>query len=349
MDQPAQLPSDSQAAIAPAKRSAAPPWGILIALLALLAVGWNWWDTHQQVRILQDQLANRLADADDRLRKTQGIADQSKQSVQQLQSTLAVVENKLAESQNQQVALEALYQELSHSRDEWSLTEIEQILGIANQQLQLAGNVQAALIALQSADARLQRFDKPQLAGLRRAIDLDIQRLKAVPGVDTVGIAVKLDNLVLAADVIPLHFESPPSAETEDRPEKPIPVSSIGRLGDRIWQELKSVIRIQKLDAVAPPLLAPNHAYFLRENLKLRLLSARVALLARDETSYRADLQAARDWLKRYFAIKAKSVRNMEATLKQLMDNDISISVPDMRASLEAVRNYRSLGEKATQ
>src|SRR5207342_1659331 len=98
-----------------------------------------------------------------------------------VQVKVGVLDDKLAQSQNQQVALESLYQELSRNRDDWSLAEIEQIVLIASQQLQLAGDVRAALLALQTADSRLQRLDKPQLIPLRKVIAKDIERLKALP------------------------------------------------------------------------------------------------------------------------------------------------------------------------
>ena len=77
------------------------------------------------------------------------------------ETKLGLLEAKLAESQSQQLALEELYQELTRNRDEATLEEVEQLLLIANQQLQLASNVKAALIAMQEADARLQRIDRP--------------------------------------------------------------------------------------------------------------------------------------------------------------------------------------------
>jgi uroporphyrin-III C-methyltransferase len=324
------------------------PWTALIAIAALLVVGWNWWDMRQQVTRLQRDLAQRLADTGNQVKRNETVAEQAREVTQQLQGKLAVVENKLAESQNQQVALEALYQELSRSRDEWSLTETEQILNIASQQLQLAGNVSAALVALQAADSRLQRVDQPQLAGVRKAIDQDIQKLKALPYVDAVGIAVKLDNLILSVDVLPLQSESPPSAEERPQAEAQ-PTGFWGKLAKSTWHEIKDAIRIQRLDARDQPLLSPEQAYFLRQNLKLRLLSARLALLARDETSYRADLTAAQEWVRHYFATNAKGVRNTLAILRELVDGDIAIAIPDISTSLEAVRNYKAPREGAAQ
>ncbi len=340
--EPVSPPSAAEAKPRTTPRFAWSGTALVIAVAALAVVAWNWWDSRQQIAHLRHELATRLAEADDRVKESQSGAKQALDTTQQLQIKLGLVEGKLAESQNQQVALEALYQELSRNQDEWSLSEIEQILGIANQQLQLAGNVSAALVALQAADSRLQRLDKPQLAGLRRVIDQDIQRLKAVPFVDTVGIAVKLDNLIAAVDVMkemPLMQESPPSAQPSP---PPAPARwSLDGLGEALWRQLKDVIRIERLDVPAAPLLSPTQSYFLRQNLKLRLLSARLALLARDEASYRSDLKAAREWLGHYFDSKSRGVVNATATLRQLEESAISIAMPDIGASLEAVRQLR--------
>jgi uroporphyrin-III C-methyltransferase len=334
-------PPAAAAAPTPPKRRGGVPWALLVALLALGFVAWNWWDTRQQVKAARQELATRLAEADARVKQNSGLASQASENTQQLQTKLGALEAKMAESQNQQVALEALYQELSRSKDDWSLTEIEQILNIANQQLQIAGNVSAALVALQAADTRLQRLEKPQLAGLRRTIDQDIQRLKALPFVDFVGISVKLDNMILAVEVLPLLADSRPSDVEPGQAVAPVPTGFWKRLAYATWGEIKNVIRIQRLESSEPPLLSPNQSFFLRENLKLRLLSARLALLAHDETSYRADLNAAREWLSRYFDPKSKGVQNATGTLGQLADGAITIDIPDISASIDAVRELK--------
>ena len=89
------------------------------------------------------------------------------------------------------------------------------------------------------------------------------------------------------------------------------------------------------------PLLSPTQTFFLRENLKLRLLSARLALLSRDETSFKHDLQAGQEWVTRYFDTQSADGALAIVTLQKLRASNISIELPDVSASLEAVRNYR--------
>jgi len=319
--------------------------GVAVALVALGLIAWQWVDTRQQFNALEQNLGKRLGELDSRNKESHIFASQAREDTREALVKLGLLEQKLTESQNQQVALEALYQELSKNRDEWVLAEIEQILLIASQQLQLGGNVKAALIALQTADSRLQRLDKPQFTGLRKVINQDIGRLQALPAVDVTGNSLRLDGLVAAVDDLPL------AAEQEVPTEKPAAKakaegSAWTRLGREIWQDMKQLVRVQNMDQPAAPLLAPSQAYFLRENLKLRLLSARLALLSRDEGSYRTDLAAVQAMLGRYFDGKSVAVRGAQATLRQLAGSPVSIEMPDISASLNAVRNYKLARER---
>ena len=347
-DETSQSPTPSSPA--PVKAPRGLSWIGVVALGALVLSVWQWWDNRQQYNNLQQELARRLSDADSAMKQNSVVVQQSSESVKTAQGKLTTLESKIAESQNQQVALEAMYQELSRNRDEWSLTEIEQILSIAAQQLQLAGNVPAALTALQAADNRLQRIDKPQLASLRKVIDQDIQTLKAMPFIDLVGMTVKLDNLIAAVDKLPLLSEARAIQQDDVAPESKPAASAWSRWTGGIWQEIRQLVRVQNLESTDVPLLSPNQTFFLRENLRLRLLTARLALLRYDETTYKADLKAARDWLNRYFDTANRNVRSDDAVLRQLIESSISIKIPDISGSMDAVRNYKlTAREKTTE
>jgi len=235
-----------------------------------------------------------------------------------------------------------MYRELSRSADDRTLAEVEQLLILASQQLQLAANVRGALIALQAADQRLARADKLQVANLRRALNADMDRLKALPLVDAVGIAVKLDALVRQADTLPLLVSATLPAARPAPLAKAAPEPGYQRVARDIWDELKALVRIREIATAETVLLAPQESYFLRENLKLRLLSARVAMLARDESSYRDDIRAAQAWIAKYFDGRARANVNALATLKQLAESPVSITPPDINASLAAARAARA-------
>ena len=314
---------------------------LLIALVVAAVVAWQWLEARNQITELQQEFATRLAD-------TVGIVKDNQEALRETQVKLGLLESKLAESQNQQIALESLYQELSHNRDEWALAEVEQMLDISSQQLQLAGNVKAALIALQTADARLQRIDRPQLILLRKIINKDIERLKAVPYVDTVAISVRLDNLISRADSLPLAMDVRPHSVQSEAGEQAAQSAWL-KFAREIWQDMKQMVRIQNTVEQEIPLLAPDQLFFLRENLKLRLLSARLALLLHDETSFKSDINAAQGWLTRYYDNSSEATKAALASLRQLQESRVSIELPDISASLDAARNFKFSREKAAK
>src|SRR5437764_14443315 len=187
-------------------------WLIVLALsLLAVAVVAVWLDDRDARRTLRTDVAKRLADLDAIDQTTRASLKDAQEGLREAQAKLALLENRLAESQTQQAALEALYRELAPSRDEWAITEVEQTLLLASQQLQFAGNVQAARAGMRLADAKLQRLDRPQFLPLRRALGRDMDRLKAVPFVDVAGISLRLDQAIASVDALPLALEERPA------------------------------------------------------------------------------------------------------------------------------------------
>jgi uroporphyrin-III C-methyltransferase len=327
-----------------AKRSAvgaSPARGLLaaVAVLAVVAALAVWLDGRRATQALRVEVATRLDAVDAAARATAAAQAQGATELRDAQAKIALLEARIAESQAQQAALEALYRDLSPSRDEIALTEIEQVLLVASQQLQLAGNVPSALTALQLAEAKLQRLDRPQFVPLRRALGRDIDQLKAMPYVDVAGTSLRLDQALAAIDKLPLAMDERLPAPA---PEKAAPEEAAWRRVLRdLWGEIRQLVRIEVADRAAAPLVPPAQTYFLRQNLRLRLLSARIALLGRDEATFKADIAAADDWVKQYFDTRAKPVQALQANLKQLAATPMGVAVPDLAQSLEALRVLR--------
>ncbi len=318
---------------------------MIVALVALGLAVWQWNESRVETSQLQGSLAKRVSEIDATGRDARLVADQVRNTLRDVESRMGLLEARLMETQSQRIALEALYQELARNRDEWVLAEVEGILTTAAQQLQLAGNAHAALIALEAADKRLARADRPQLIPLRKVINADIDRLKALPAVDVPGLTLKLDNLIALADTLPLAAEGRPDFAPTPTPS-PVPPIDAGfwsRLTSEFWRDLRDLLRIRVVDTPAVPLLPLDQTWFLRENLKMKLLSARLALLSRDETAFRADLNTSARWLGQYFDVRAKAVSNALATLRQLGESDLALKLPDLAESLEAVRSPRFL------
>jgi uroporphyrin-3 C-methyltransferase len=316
---------------------------IAALLLAGFAV-WQWMSAREELAKTREEVALRLRDADAEARAGMLAAKDSQDRARESEKRIGVIESKLAESQSQQYALEAMYGELARGRDEWVLAEIDQTLSIAARELQLAGNVPGALAALQAADSRIGGLDRPQFQGLRKVIQRDIERLRGAPTVDVVGLTQRLDQLVAMVDALPLLAEGRPEPEREVA--EPDVAGWWSRLAGAVWDELKSLVRVQRLDAQDASLLGPEQAWFLRENLKLRLMHARVALLQRNDGAYRADLRAASRWLARYFDPQDRRVITAQASLAQLNAASLAVEVPNISDSLAAVRAVRAPRER---
>ncbi len=328
-------------AVASAKAALRRP-PVLIAVIALLLLGWQWADTRSRFSDVREELAKRLSEGDAVAKDARVLSRQSQEDIQVLLAKVGALEAKLAETQGQQLALEAMYQELSKSRDERVLAEVEQAVSIAAQQLQLAGNVEVALIALQGADARLARAGNARFIGLRKLLARDIVRLKALPAADVPGIALKLETVIGAIDTLPLAAEHRPRAEAPARPSRsPADLSFWQALAQDVWNDTKQLVRIERIDRPDPGLLSPSQNFFLRENLKLRLVNARLALLSRDGKSFKDDLNQAGDWLERFFDLGAKPVQSARAALKTLAAADMTVDLPTLDETLNTLRNFK--------
>jgi uroporphyrin-3 C-methyltransferase len=333
---------------------------VLFVLLAALA-----WTSYNRFQNLREDMARSLKRSDATLADTGKLTSALQEQNKELQTKVAVLENRQTEAQSQQLALEQLYQDLSKNRDEWALAEIEQVLSTASQQLQLAGNVQGALIALANADRSLSRSDKPQFITIRRAIAKDIDKLKGLPGVDLVGVALRLDNVIGQVDTLPmLSDEKPAPPAPPVRPAKPAVKPAKGgkpaavvveeptlaarasefwqSWSSEMWTDVRQLIRVRTIDTPDALMLSPSQAYFLRENLKLRLLNARLALLSRNETAFRNDLIMAQEALAKYFDTRAKPTQAVQGLLHQVQGSNLAIEMPNLADSLNAVRNYKA-------
>lgn len=318
----------------------------ILAIAAVGATTWHWLDTRHRFNHLEQVLTLRLEQFGENNQRALTVSKLADERSIEASARISLLEQKLAESRNQQEALQTLYYELANTREERLIAEVEQLMTIANQQLQLAGNIKPALLALQTADSRLQQIDTPQVIQLRKALSDDIQRLQSLPLVDVVGMSVKLENLAESVDKLPLVSDRHPQMPSMQAPDWE--ASSWSKLAHEVWQDIKNIIRLERIDRPEQPLLAPDQNYFLRENIKLRLLSARIALLQHDEVTYRADLRAAEKWLMEHFDLRESSSKIMLSTIRQLTADNIIIEVPDINKSLTLISKYKLTLERGT-
>jgi uroporphyrinogen III methyltransferase/synthase len=338
------------------RHSASGPLLWFVVVIIACAAGVGGYALNRKVERTEQQLVQRQQANDTQTNELRIKTEQALATVHQSDSQVAQLEGKLADAQAGQQALQQQYADLARNRDDWTLAEVGQMLSAASQQLQLTGNTQLALFALQSADTRLSASDSPQAVTVRKAIAQDIDKLKAAPSTDLTGMAIKLDNAIDQVDSLPLSGEAPiahatPQAATWADTAKV--AAATGEPRWKVWwrevttgigQQLTSLVQVRRIDNADAMLVTPDEGYFVRENLKLRLLSARLALLSRNETTLKSDLRAAENALTRYFDSSSKKTQTVTDLVKQVEAGSAAVELPNLNTSLQAVNQYRSRG-----
>lgn len=311
-------------------------------VLAVLAVAFSallW----EKLSRIQGQLARQSADAGQQSLEAKAWAKQAQDSVKDSAARMALVESRLGEAALQRTQLEELIQSLSRTRDENLVLDIESSLRLAQQQAQLTSSLEPLLGALKTAQQRLHRASNPRLMTVQRAIDRDLEAVKSAQITDLPGMLLVLDDLVAMADELPLAIDNNRAQTTAIKPvENPtsgIPVNAPWwkQVLERVMLEARGLLRVSRIDSPEAALLAPEQGFFLRENLKLKLLNARLSLLARQGDTAKSDLQAVSVSLKKYFD---PSARKTQQAL-QLLDKAQSLSkgspIPRLDGSLAAL------------
>lgn len=353
MSSPPPMPSDVQPAIpvaAPApvegeavRRDRAARWtlGALIALaggsLLLSVLLW------QRLSGIQEQLARQSADSGANAIEARALARQAQELARDAATRQVVLESKFGEVALQRAQLEDLIQTLSRSRDENLVVDIEAALHLAQQQTQLTGSAEPLLAALRTADQRLGRAAQPRYARLRAAIARDIERIRTTATTDVPGILARLDDVVRLVDELPVA-NAPPARTTPAaaRPQAaPSPVWW-QRWRDIVLEEARGLVRVSRIDEPDAVLLAPDQAFFLRENLKLKLLNARLSLLARQNGAARADVDAALAALQKYFDTGSRRTQAALAQLQQVQAQVRSAELPRIDETLAALSTAAS-------
>jgi uroporphyrin-3 C-methyltransferase len=312
------------------------PWALgVLALVALLVSGLLW----QKLASIQEQLARQSADAGAQANQAVAVAKQAQALALETAAKLAVTEARLSEVSLQRTQLEELMQSLSRSRDENLVVDIEAAVRMAQQQAQLTGSVEPLLAALKSAEVRINRAAQPRLTPLQRALARDIARIKATALADTPALLVRLDELVQLADDLPVAnaVAAPRPADSLRRKPEEAVATWWMRLGLVVRDELRNLVRVSRLEDPQAALLSPEQSFFLRENLKLKLLNARLGLLSRQIDSVRSDLATAAVSMGRYFDTSSRRTQTALALLNQVQGQLKALELPRVDDTLAAL------------
>ncbi|MCP4636568.1 MAG: hypothetical protein GY848_08860 [Methyloversatilis sp.] len=353
-----QIPTPTPAAtpvvtpVPPAKREGVVPlWALGLAVLLLVALGVASFFMLTRMRTLEAELHRRVEVVGEQAAQARDASEQEAAGIATYGNRLGSQEVQLAELRARIEAYEYLADDLVRSYDERVLAEVEHALVLGQQQLQLAGDAKLALSALSTAEARLARVDTGRFLPLRRAMANDMERLRRAPMADLSGQALRIDTLLGSIDSLPLAFDRSPSRAGSPAPAKEAAAAEptlVERLAEEVWAEVRQLVRIERLDRPDPALLSPEHSFFLRENLKLRLINARIALLQRNGAVWREDMRLAREWVERYFDTRARQTDNALATLRQLASVDPGEGLPGLNESMSALAQLKAQRQRPT-
>ncbi|MEY3653107.1 MAG: hypothetical protein RL739_1277 [Pseudomonadota bacterium] len=309
-----------------------------ISLCALVLAALSWW----KLSHIQETLARQTADSGSVSLEARASAKQAQELARDTAARLAVNETRWSEVALQRSQLEELMQSLSRSRDENLVVDIESALRLALQQAQLTGSVQPLVGALKSAQQRLSRVAQPRLSPVLRALTRDLERVQSITVTDTPALLVKFDELVRMVDELPLAN----AVGVTKAVAAPQPASSWARAISASWWEqwLKEVgtqvadlVRISRIDQPEASLLSPDQSFFVRENLKLRLLNARLGLLARQFEASRNDVLSVRRDVQRYFETSGRKSTAAMALLQEVETQLKQVELPRLDESMAAL------------
>ena len=359
--EPAEAAPRGNLAVAPTRILNIPRvWAMAVALVAgvaLLVSGLLW----QKLDNIQEELARRSLDAGAQAIEARMLAKAAMDSTRELTARLTVQENRISEVSLQRTQLEELMQSLSRSRDENLVVDIESALRLAQQQAQLTGSAVPLIAAMTSAGQRLQRAAQPRLNPLQRALTKDLERIKAASLTDVPVLMLKIDELTRLIDDLPVANAM--AGNSQRRQAAAIAVSPVADASSpikatasligwldtqpleaaarRAWAsvqaEARNLLRVSRIEQPEAALMSPEQSFFLRENLKLRLLNARLDLLSRQTDSARADLDSAAAWLMKYFDPASRKTQAASALLLQIQNQLKTAELPRLDDTMAAL------------
>jgi len=334
-------------------------WVLAIGVVggaALVVSGLMW----QKLGTIQEELARRSTDSGTQAIEARTLARAAQDSTRELAARLALQETRISEVSLQRMQLEELMQSLSRSRDENLVVDIESALRLAQQQAQLAGSAEPLIAALKSSEQRLMRAAQPRLNPLQRAIAADTDRIKFASLTDVPVLLIKLDELTRMVDDLPIANAFVANTPTRNgAPAAPVAPAQVPaekdeknllmmfdkavlqawsqRLLGSVRDEARKLLRVSRINQPEAALLAPEQAFFLRENLKLRLLNARLGLLSRQTDTARTDLANAGIWLGKYFDPASRKTQAAVQLLQQVQSQLKTSELPRLDETMAAL------------
>lgn len=234
----------------------------------------------------------------------------------------------------------------SSNRDQWLIAEVEYLLRLANQRILMSKDAGGALAMLDSADGVLQGIDDVSLHNVRKAIAADMASLRGLATVDVDGAYLQLSAIAEQLGTLPLYeiddFEVDAlDTEMESMPEDPDFQQRLQRGLDRIKSALSQAFIVRNDNDSIDAMLPPQDELYLRQNMRLMVEQAQLALLSRKPTVYASSLEKAQRWLAQYYLLENAGTQAVLEGLNELSGLDVDPPLPDISGSFRALKKYQ--------
>ena len=327
-------------------------WGLAVVAIVIGVLLW------QKIDGMQEQLARQSGDAGQQSVEARTLAQQAEDAARDAAAKVGVMEARLGEMTAYRSQLEELAHAAMRARDETLAVELEAALRVAQDQTQLTGSVEPLLAALRVAETRLARSSDPRLTPVAKAVTRDLERVRTTSVPDTAGLLARIDQLLRQVDELPMA-NSVGTASLKAPRQKPAPgkpVAAQASVSESWWvqwwhsitDEADGLLRVSRVERPEATMVNPEQAFFVRENLKLRLQGARLALLARQYEAARADLAAAQSSLGSWFDPSSRRTQSAATLLQQIQGLTKSADLPRAQESLLALGHAVALTSSAT-
>ena len=309
--------------------------GSLAAASALSYYGWEEWRQRESMEKLEWQTAraNReLTQHTDWIERLDKLVDAAQKTQKTLSGTL----------RQQRIMLNSI---TGAAQRHWRLQETEYLLELAHQHLIMRADLSGAESLLLTADAILRQLNEPTLANVRAALASDIATLRATSEPDIVGIYVRIAALIEQLDAVPLRSasglaeHSTATALADDGDER----EDLGWL-ERLRADLTGLVKLHRGEPVEP-LVPPEQAAYVHQNMRLMLEQAQAALLRGLQPVYRESLKRADEWLRRHYLGSSVPGRSMRDEIAELLKREVGTPLPDITRAIQEIRDAISRAE----
>ena len=342
--EPAASPPISTPPPAPAKKGGSSFIGWLALLLVLLlagAAGWSVMQGMEREKALQQRIGElemvtrgEQRELQDLERKLQAELNTGVQDARAQLATQADAMSNLREQlQRQGEQLEAYS---ANDHESWLRAEAQYLLRLASQRVIMARDTESALALLNSADGILRELDDSSLHEVRAAVAAEQAALRAVPRIDVEGIYLRLSALIEQAGKLRIFQLPEQAAQPEAEPSEEWQVR-LERGYEEAARKLSDYIVIRRRDVPMQALMDPQWEGLVRQNLRMLLEQAQVALLSGNQTLYVESLQRAQHWVDQFLDTDEAAARAMAREITQLEGQVIQVEMPDMDRSLQAL------------